>query len=141
MWLSRKTRTAPPTADAELGVTSIAGGSAAVLTRGELRSVPVFSPGGYLWQPAVGQTVLVIRGRPGGEERCLAGAEQPAPPVSMQPGEVFLYSSGGASVYLKADGSAVISGTRIALRGSVAVEGSLSINGSSCNVGKELSTT
>ena len=34
MWISRQMKTVPPTADADLGITTIAGGSAGVVTRG-----------------------------------------------------------------------------------------------------------
>ena len=74
MWLSSRLRPAVPTADADLGTTTIAGGSAGVLTRGEVRDLPVYGPGGYVWQPAGGDAVLVIKGGPGGEEQCVAGA-------------------------------------------------------------------
>lgn len=69
MWISRKMRPAPPTADADLGVTTIAGGQAGVLTRGEVRSLPVYGPGGYRWMPQNGAEVLVIKGGPGGQEQ------------------------------------------------------------------------
>lgn len=132
MWLSKQIRSAPPSADADLGVTSIAGGAAGVLTRGEVRRVPVFGPGGYIWQPRSGETVLVIKGGPGGEETCVAGAAQRDAPPAMKPGEVYLYAPGGASVYLKSDGSLELSGS-IRLRGSVQISGELTINGHGCN--------
>lgn len=121
MWISKKMRPAPPTADADLGVTTIAGGQAGVLTRGEVRSLPVYGPGGYLWMPQNGAQVLVIKGGPGGQEQCVAGMRQAEPEEPMEPGEVLI-CSGGASIYLKADGSLV-------LKGRVCVEGPLVING------------
>lgn len=121
MWISKKMRPAPPTADADLGVTTIAGGQAGVLTRGEVRSLPVYGPGGYLWMPQNGAQVLVIKGGPGGQEQCVAGMRQAEPEEPMEPGEVLI-RSGGASIYLKADGSLV-------LKGRVCVEGPLVING------------
>lgn len=132
MWISKKMRPAPPTADADLGVTTIAGGQAGVLTRGEVRSLPVYGPGGYLWMPQNGAEVLVIKGGPGGQEQCVVGMRQGAPEASMQPGEVLI-RSGGASIYLKADGS-------LLLRGRVCVEGELLINGEPyrpCTCGEE----
>lgn len=121
MWISKKLRPAPPTADADLGVTTIAGGQAGVLTRGEVRSLPIYGPGGYRWMPQNGAEVLVIKGGPGGQEQCVAGMRQAETEAPMEPGEVLI-CGGGASVYLKADGSLV-------LRGRVCVEGSLLING------------
>ena len=123
MWLSSRMRPAPATADADLGVTTIAGGEGGVLTRGEVRAVPVYGPGGYVWMPESGAAVLVVKGGPGGEERCVCGAQQSAPPEEMRPGEVLVRGPGGNSVYLRRDGTVV-------LRGEVRVEGSLWINGS-----------
>jgi len=127
-------RSANPATDADLGVTSIAGGSAGVMTRGEVRALPVFGPGGYVWQPASGETVLVIKGGTGGEETCVAGAQQGSAPPGMQPGEVYLFAPGGASVYLKRDGSLCLSGN-INLTGNVSISGGFTINGCGCNAG------
>ena len=95
MWLSKQMRSALPTADADLGVTTIAGDSVGVVTRGEVRSLPVYGPGGYVWLPENGNAVLVIKGGPGGEEQCVAGMLQKEPPKGMQPGEIYLYGPGG----------------------------------------------
>ena len=123
MWLSSRMRPVPATADADLGVTTIAGDSVGVMTRGEVRTVPIYGPGGYVWMPENGAAVLVVKGGPGGEERCVCGAQQSAPPEEMRPGEVLVRGPGGNSVYLRRDGTVV-------LRGEVRVEGSLWINGS-----------
>ena len=123
MWLSSKMRPAPATADADLGITTIAGDSVGVMTRGEVRTVPIYGPGGYVWMPESGAAVLVVKGGPGGEEQCVCGMKQSAPPKRMQPGEVLVYGPGGNSVYLRRDGT-------LELRGDVRVEGSLWINGS-----------
>ena len=69
MWLSRQIKPAVPTADADLGMTTITGDSVGVVTRGEVRALPVYGPGGYVWMPESGSAVLVIKGGPGGEER------------------------------------------------------------------------
>jgi len=140
MWLAKTIRREAPTADADQGVTTIAGGSAGVLTKGEVRALPVFGPGGYAWQPKSGETVLVIKGGTGGEESCVAGCSQQGAPAGLQPGEAYVYSAGGASVYLKNDGTLVLSGTKISLMGSVSVSGSLHINGHVCNAGETSSS-
>ena len=49
MWLSRQMKAPAPTADADLGMTTIAGDSVGVVTRGEVRALPVYGPGGYVW--------------------------------------------------------------------------------------------
>lgn len=115
-------RPAAATADADLGVTTIAGDSVGVLTRGEVRAVPIYGPGGYVWMPENGAAVLVVKGGPGGEEQCVCGMRQCAPPKGMQPGEVLVYGPAQNAVYLKKDGT-------VELRGQVRVEGSLFING------------
>lgn len=122
MWLSKQVKPSPPTADADLGVTTIAGEGAGVITRGEVRALPVYGPGGYVWLPESGAAVLVIKGGPGGEEQCVAGTRQTAAPSGMQPGEIYLCGPGGNAVYLKKDGA-------VELRGDVAIRGSLTING------------
>lgn len=134
MWISREMRSAPPTADADLGLTTISGGEAGVLTRGEVRSLPVYGPGGYVWLPENGAAVLVIKGGPGGAEQCVAGARQAEAPAGMEPGEVFLRGPGGNSLYLKRDGSVVIRGNAVfeggvEFRGGASVQGGLTVDG------------
>ena len=121
MWLSKQMKPEAPTADADLGSVTIAGGSAGVVTRGEVRALPVYGPGGYVWLPENGATVLVVKGGPGGEEQCVAGAKQRAL-EGMEPGEVYLYGPGGGAVYLRKDGT-------VELRGTVSIQGQLVVNG------------
>ena len=58
----------------------------------------------------------------------------------MAPGEVFLYSAGGSSIYIKNDGSLIVRGAvklrgdlsvigQVALQGRVDINGKLVING------------
>lgn len=126
MWLSERKQSGGT--DADLGITSIAGEQVGVLTRGEVRALPLYGPGGYYWIPGDGESVLVIKGGPGGEEQCVSGKLQPPAPTELEPGEVCI-CSGGASVLLKKDGS-------IRLRGIVQVEGTLSVNGMPWNGGE-----
>lgn len=145
MWLSKKLainqRLEQEGAAADMGVTTIAGSAASVMTRGEQRDLAVFAPGGVLWQPRVGDTVLVIRGGAGGQENCVVAAEPAVtPPEGMAPGELYLYSSGGASLYLRGDGSIAVTGPveiagelrvtgPVRLTGRVDISGSLYVNG------------
>ena len=103
MWLSKQIKPATATVDADLGMTTIAGDQVGVLTRGEVRALPVYGPGG--------------------EEQCVTGMKQRETPRGMKPGEVFLYGPGENSVYLKQDGSVEVKGT------TVFIEGQLIING------------
>ena len=108
---------------ADMGVTTIGGASASVMTRGEQRELAVFAPGGLVWQPQAGDTVLVIQGGSGCQEQCVAAADtSAAAPAGMAPGELFLFSQGGASIYLRQDGA-------IAVRGPLSLEGDLTVKG------------
>ena len=119
MWLSEKLgSTNEPSAG--IGEVTIAGETAAVYTDAEHRSLSVFSPGGYIWRPKVGDNVLVIKC--GGNEMCVAGLDQSNGPAGMEAGEVYIKSNAGASIYLKNDG-------RIVLGGKVYIDGSLYLNG------------
>lgn len=114
---------------ADMGVTTIGGKNAAVLTRGEQRELEVFSPGGVVWQPRAGDTVLVVRGGMGGQERCVvAAANAGQAPADMVPGELYLYSGGGASLFLRADGSILATGP-VELRGDLQVSGAVRVAG------------
>jgi phage gp45-like len=123
MWLSKQMKPAVPTSDADLGVTTISGKQVGVVTRGEVRDLPVYGPGGYLWTPASGTAVLVVKGGPGGEEQCVAGARPPEGAKQIEPGEVYIYGPGGNSLYLRRDGSVEIRG------GKVSIDGQLTVNG------------
>ena len=119
MWLSRtlslRQRAERESAAADMGVTTIGGGSASVMTRGEQRDLEIFAPGGMVWQPKAGDTVLVVKGGTGGQEQCVVAASTPeAGPKDMAAGELFLYSCGKASIYLRKDGSIEIKGNAFA---------------------------
>ena len=129
MWLSRQIKPAPATSDADLGITTISGQKVGVVTRGEVRDLPVYSPGGYLWTPANGTAVLVVKGGPGGEEQCVAGARPLEEVPDIEPGEVYLYGPGENTVYLKKDGSVESRGSRVSVTGELSVDGQLTVNG------------
>ena len=79
MWLSQKLsidRTARQEgASTDMGITTIGGASASVETRGEQRDLEIFAPGGLVWQPHAGDTVLVVKGGCGAKETCVVAAE------------------------------------------------------------------
>ena len=60
MWISRQMKKSTPTADADLGMTTISGERSGVLTRGEVRALPIYGPGGYLWMPENGDSITRI---------------------------------------------------------------------------------
>ena len=129
MWLSSKMRPAAAASGADMGVTTISGRQVGVVTRGEVRDLPVYGPGGYLWAPANGTAVLVVKGGPGGEEQCVAGARPLEEVPDIEPGEVYLYGPGENTVYLKKDGSVEIRGSRVSVTGELSVDGQLTVNG------------
>lgn len=144
MWLSKKFSACQAVERegtmADMGVTTIGGGSASVMTRGEQRDLEIFSPGGVVWQPRAGDTVLVIKGGVGCQESCVAAADTGAnAPKDMAPGELYLYSDGGASVYLRSDGSIEIKGP-VKVEGDVALTGDVTLNGDVTMTG-DLSST
>ena len=127
MWLSKKLSidrlARQEGAATDMGVTTIGGSRASVETRGEHRDLEVFAPGGLVWQPRSGDTVLVVKGGSGAKEACVVAADTTLhAPEEMEPGELFLYSESGTSIYLRADGT-------VAIKGDVAIEGSLEVNG------------
>ena len=102
-------------AGAEMGVTTIGGDSAAVMTQWEERNLPIYGPGGLLWLPKAGDTVLVIKGGSGRSEGCVAAAAPMRSAAGMSPGEICLFSD-GASIVLHNNG-------RIDLNGQVYING------------------
>ena len=97
---------------AESGTVTIGGSAVGVLSRGEERSVPLASPGGYAWRPKNGERVLVIKGGTLGEERYVAGSLDAAREQDdLGDGEVRLYAvGGGASITLRRNGRVEIAG-------------------------------
>ena len=63
MWLAQSMKQAVPTADADQGISTIVGDQMGVVTRGEVRQLPIYGPGGYVWLPESGASVLVIKGK------------------------------------------------------------------------------
>lgn len=137
MWLNetlaRRAGEAREAAAADLGVTTIGGENAAVLARGEIRSLPVYAPGGVVWQPRAGDAVLLLKGGPGGREQCVAAADTAGHvPDGFAPGELYLYAAGGkASIYLKNDGAIAVTGN-VTVEGRVDVSGELYVGGVKC---------
>ncbi|MBE6972714.1 MAG: hypothetical protein E7440_02390 [Ruminococcaceae bacterium] len=99
---------------AAIGVVTASGAENGVCLGTERRRLPVMAPGGYHWQPRVGESVLVLKAGNNGETPCiLAGQSQND--TTLQPGEVAL-SGPGCSL-------------KLGQNGTVCVQGTLSING------------
>ena len=97
MWISEREwrRAVQARAAALAGEVTLAGDPAGVYLDGERRALPVFGPGGYVWRPAVGQQVLVLKAGERGEAPCVAGAECGAQ-WALEPGEVLIHSGSAA---------------------------------------------
>lgn len=116
MWLSKRiVQQTPEIEPATLGTVTIGGVDGAVVTDAEKRSAKVIAPGGYAWQPAADDSVLVVRGNELYVTGKLAEAD------GMKPGEVKIFSD-GAEIYLKSDG-------KIVIRGEVRIDGEAYVNG------------
>ena len=101
MWLSRQAAArAREDHPADVGVVSIGAAAPAVVTDGEVRGLALFAPGGYAWRPAAGEQVLVLKA---GATGAVAGARVKG--AGLAAGEVLIFSPGGASIRLGADGS------------------------------------
>jgi len=113
MWLGKQladsTRPREDSTAVDMGITTIGGARAAVETRGENRDLPVYGPGGYIWQPRAGDKVLVVKGGVSGAEQCVVAREQETAPEDMAQGDVYI-QAGGASVWLHSSGRIDISG-------------------------------
>lgn len=97
-----------------MGVVTAAGSENGVFLGTERRRLPLMAPGGYRWQPRVGETVLVLKAGDNAESPCIL-ASQVRDDTPLQPGEVEL-AGPGCSV-------------KLSQSGTVCVQGTLSVNG------------
>ena len=105
MWLSEELarRTRLGTAKAETGTVTVEAEEAGVYARGEVRGAAVASPGGYLWRPRQGESVLLVKSGTSDASPCVVGVlEQER--ESLEAGEVCIRSAGGARIVLRNDG-------------------------------------
>lgn len=117
MWLSEQFHRPLARETSGFGEVTISGAQTAA--RGaerEERELPVIAPGGYVWMPAPGEQVLVLRDG----ASCILGREQPTR-AELSPGDVELYA-GQCAIILHADG-------RIELTGRIFVNGTEISNG------------
>ncbi|MEG0824832.1 MAG: hypothetical protein RRY64_06360 [Oscillospiraceae bacterium] len=97
----------------ELGPVTLEGETVGAYLEGERRDLPVFSPGGYRWAPAVEQNVLVLGTGDEGGTPCVVGVQQGNTPP-LAPGEVRIASTGGAAISLSNSGVVRLTGNVIA---------------------------
>lgn len=108
MWLSRRSKQEKPIYTS--GTVSIEGENCAVSGFTEIRGAAVYGPGGYIWRPAVGDSVLVFKN----DSPDIIGKK--CDEADLEPGEICIRSQGGAEVYFRNDGNIVV-------RGNVILEG------------------
>ena len=80
-----------------------------VFASGEYNNMRVVSPYGVIYNPPVGATGVVLPTEGG---NMLLGV-CPDENVDVNPGEVMLFSSGGASIVLKNNGKVLINGKEV----------------------------
>lgn len=107
MWLlDYVTKNSFSKSDASVGdVTKSSGGSVAVNASLEHRDVPIIAPFGVVYNPPLNEKSVVLP-----TENYAACIGVVAPNVDLEPGEVMLYSKGGASIVLKNTGEVLING-------------------------------
>ena len=110
MWISRYVTGNSFAADSpSMGEVRSAGPKVTVSASNDHRSVPTVAPFGIAYVPPVGSRSLVLP--TDAETVCLGVIGQSD--VRLLPGEVMLYSAGGASIVLKNDGRVLINGRTV----------------------------
>ncbi|WP_294552133.1 hypothetical protein [uncultured Pseudoflavonifractor sp.] len=111
MWLSERKKSRGY-GEAMVGQTTLGGDPAGAYLDAERRALAVFAPGGYVWRPAVGEEVLVLKQE--GENSCVVGVRCGG---GLAPGEVLIHAGqGDAAVKLGNDGT-------VSLMGQVLING------------------
>ena len=90
-------------------IKSCANGKVQVNGASDFKQLPLVSPYGIAYVPPNGCQTIVMPVY--GGELCLGTVENKN--VSLEPGEIMLYSSGGATIELKNDGFVYINGVKI----------------------------
>lgn len=110
MWIARKTSEIREADDfaSRVGVVSVGGGTPAVVTEGELRSVELIKTGGAVYLPRAGEEVLLER--TGDNEQIVLGVLEKPLPSGVAAGEIYISNGSGALVHIKNDGSVHIRG-------------------------------
>jgi len=110
MWISRYiTGNSFPDESPSMGVVRAAGEKISVSATNEHRSLPVTAPYGIAYAPVVGSRSLVLPTEAGNV--CLGVISDVQ--ADLLPGELMLYSAGGASIVLKNDGRVLINGRAV----------------------------
>ena len=108
MWIAQQQKRRNGGGGSRVGQVTLGGDPAAVCLDGERRELPIFGPGGYIWRPARGDQVLVLKTGADGEAPCVAGARCGGA-ETLREGEVLIHC-GSASIHLTAGGQILLTG-------------------------------
>ncbi len=110
MWISQKMASINNTANENsLGeITDSSGSNVTVQSAHEYREIPLIAPYGIAYVPDNGDKTVVIP--VAGKNICLGSIVKDK---NLNPGELMLFSKGGAKIILKNDGTVVINDTVI----------------------------
>ncbi len=111
MWINEYMAAQPlGTSSAATGqIRSAANGSVAVSSTRDYGALPMLAPAGVACVPVPGASTVVMDSAGGAV--CLGVVA--IPPEPLEPGEVMLYSAGGASIVLKNSGKVLINGREV----------------------------
>lgn len=104
MWISRQLSGQGAGGDNPVQLGDVTGGDS-VQGISEYRSLPLAAPWGIAWRPPPGAKAVVVSGKDG--DVC---AGTIVPQDGLEPGELLLYSAGGARILLKNNGEVVVNG-------------------------------
>nr|WP_316614279.1 hypothetical protein [uncultured Ruminococcus sp.] len=90
-------------------IRSAKNGSVSVSATRDYGALPLIAPSGIAYVPVAGASTVVMEGAGGAV--CLGVIA--APKADLQPGELMLYSAGGAGIVLKNDGRVLINGKEV----------------------------
>lgn len=111
MWISQKMASIKNNILSEnsLGeVTNSNGSNVTIQSASEYREIPLIAPYGIAYVPYNGDETVVIP--VAGKQVCLGSIVKNK---NLNPGELMLFSKGGAKIILKNDGTVIINGTTI----------------------------
>ena len=117
MWLSKIVRNSQKNSYAETGNVSLSGDITGVYTDHESRNVSLLAPGGYLWSPGFDEQIISILTSDG--KQAVLGVVQSE---KISPGEIMLFSAGGAYITIKNDGT-------IKVHGNIEIDGEITETG------------
>lgn len=114
MWISDSRSGQRQENPADVGTVTLSEQPGGVYLEGERRWNRVFGPGGYRWQPALGEQVLVLKAGAEGEQTCIVGRMQQE---ELEAGAVEIASGQRRAVVKLSDSG------ELALSGEVTVNG------------------